>query len=104
MINDIYLVGRLGRDPEYKTIGQSGICTFAVATTSSKKDAQGNWIEETEWHEVKKWGEAGRRFAETSKKGDLVVIRGSYVTEEYTNKDGVEIKKKVVKADKLVKA
>lgn len=104
MINKVILLGRLGRDPEYKSFGnKGGVGNFAIATSSNYKDKEGNWVEQTEWHEVKQFGAGGQRNAENLKKGDIVFVEGSITTEEYTNKDGVEIKKKLIKAEKLVK-
>ena len=56
-INKVILVGNLGNDPDVKyTQGGMAIATLSVATTSSRKDRDGNFQEKTEWHRVKLFG------------------------------------------------
>ena len=59
-INKVILVGNLGNDPDVKyTQGGMAIATLSVATTSSRKDRDGNFQEKTEWHRVKLFGKLG---------------------------------------------
>ena len=88
-INKVILVGNLGNDPEVKyTQGGMAICTLSVATTSSRKDKEGNQVEKAEWHRVKLFGKLGEIAGEYLKKGRQVYIEGriEYSTSE---KDGV---------------
>ena len=59
-INKVILVGNLGDDPETKYT-QSGMAVTIVrlATTSVRKDRDGNTQERTEWHRVKFFGKLG---------------------------------------------
>ncbi len=88
-INKVILVGNLGNDPEVKyTQGGMAICTLSVATSSSRKDKDGQQVEKTEWHRVKLFGKLGEIAGEYLKKGRQVYIEGrlEYSTSE---KDGV---------------
>jgi single-strand DNA-binding protein len=88
-INKVILVGNLGNDPEVKyTQGGMAICTLSVATTSVRKDKDGQQIEKAEWHRVKLFGKLGEIAGEYLKKGRQVYIEGriEYSTSE---KDGV---------------
>ncbi len=88
-INKVILVGNLGNDPEVKyTQGGMAICTLSLATTSVRKDKEGQQIEKTEWHRVKLFGKLGEIAGEYLKKGRQVYIEGrlEYSTSE---KDGV---------------
>ena len=88
-INKVILVGNLGNDPEVKyTQGGMAICTLSLATTSSRKDKEGNQVEKAEWHRVKLFGKLGEIAGEYLKKGRQVYIEGriEYSTSE---KDGV---------------
>ena len=88
-INKVILVGNLGNDPEIKyTQGGMAICTLSLATTSSRKDKEGNQVEKAEWHRVKLFGKLGEIAGEYLKKGRQVYIEGriEYSTSE---KDGV---------------
>ncbi len=89
-INKVILIGNLGNDPDVRST-QSGttIATLSVATTSARKDRDGNWQEKTEWHRVKIFG----KTAETAKmyltKGSQVYIEGHIEYGSY-DKDGVK--------------
>jgi single-strand DNA-binding protein len=86
---NMILVGNLGNDPEVKyTQGGMAVCTLSLATTSVRKDKEGQQIEKTEWHRVKLFGKLGEIAGEYLKKGRQVYIEGriEYSTSE---KDGV---------------
>ncbi|KRG58943.1 single-stranded DNA-binding protein [Stenotrophomonas sp. W1S232] len=89
-INKVILVGNLGNDPEVKYT-QSGmaITTLSLATTSSRKDRDGNQQEKTEWHRVKLFGKLGEIAGEYLRKGRQVYIEGRIEYGSY-EKDGVK--------------
>ena len=90
-INKAILVGNLGNDPEMKyTQGGMAICTLSLATTSVRKDKDGNTQERTEWHRVKLFGKLGEIAGEYLKKGAQVYIEGSIRYDKFTGQDGVE--------------
>ena len=89
-INKVILVGNLGNDPEMKyTAGGMAICTLSLATTSVRKDKDGQQIEKTEWHRVKLFGKTAEVAGEYLKKGRQVYIEGRIEYGSY-EKDGVK--------------
>ncbi|KFN50986.1 single-stranded DNA-binding protein, partial [Arenimonas composti] len=90
-VNKVILVGNLGNDPEVKyTQGGMAVCTLSVATTSVRKDRDGNQQERTEWHRVKLFGKLGEIAGEYLKKGRQVYIEGSIRYDKFTGQDGQE--------------
>jgi single-strand DNA-binding protein len=90
-INKVILVGNLGNDPETKyTQGGMAVTTLSLATTSVRKDKDGQQIEKTEWHRVKLFGKLGEIAGEYLKKGRQVYIEGSIRYDKFTGSDGVE--------------
>ena len=90
-VNKVILIGNLGNDPEMKyTQGGMAICTLSLATTSVRKDKDGNQQEKTEWHRVKLFGKLGEIAGEYLKKGRSVYIEGSIRYDKFTGQDGVE--------------
>lgn len=88
--NKVILMGNLGNDPDVKyTQGGMAITTLSVATTSSRKDGEGNKQEKTEWHRVKLFGKLGEIAGEYLKKGRSVYIEGRLEYGSY-EKDGVK--------------
>jgi single-strand DNA-binding protein len=66
------------------------ITTLSLATTSVRKDKDGNTQERTEWHRVKLFGKLGEIAGEYLKKGRQVYIEGSIRYDKFTGQDGVE--------------
>src|SRR5687768_13378309 len=90
-VNKVILVGNLGNDPETKyTQGGMAICTLSLATTSTRKDKDGQQIEKTEWHRVKLFGKLGEIAQEYLRKGSQVYVEGSIRYDKFTGQDGVE--------------
>lgn len=90
-VNEVRLVGYLGRDPEVRyTQNGTAVATLNVATTRSfkRQDAK-EYEEETEWHRVAVWGKRGEATAKILKKGSLIYVKGRLQTREY-EADGVK--------------
>jgi single-strand DNA-binding protein len=88
--NKVILVGNLGNDPDVKyTQGGMAITTLSLATTSVRKDRDGNQQEKTEWHRVKLFGKLGEIAGEYLRKGRQVYIEGRLEYGSY-EKDGVK--------------
>lgn len=90
-INKVILVGNLGNDPETKyTQGGMAVTRISLATTSIRKDRDGNNQERTEWHRVVFFGKLGEIAGEYLRKGSQVYVEGSIRYDKYTGQDGVE--------------
>lgn len=90
-INKVILVGNLGDDPETKyTQGGMAVTKARLATTSVRKDRDGNTQERTEWHRVTFFGKLGEIAGEYLRKGSQVYVEGSIRYDKYTGNDGVE--------------
>ncbi|WP_242110729.1 single-stranded DNA-binding protein [Luteimonas aquatica] len=90
-INKVILVGNLGNDPDTKyTQGGMAVTRISLATTSVRKDRDGNTQERTEWHRVVFFGKLGEIAGEYLRKGSQVYVEGSIRYDKYTGQDGVE--------------
>lgn len=89
MVNRVTLVGRLGKDPElrYSPSGQA-VARFSLATDENRKDPQGNWTQETTWHNIVLFGQTAERAGEMLKKGNLVYIEGRISQRQWEDKEG----------------
>lgn len=83
------LVGRLGADPEVRTL-ESGtkVSSIRLATSERYKDRNGNQQEATEWHNVVLWRGLADITEKYLKKGDQVYVEGRIKTRKWTDKDG----------------
>ena len=90
-INKVILVGNLGNDPDTKyTQAGMAITRISLATTSMRKDRDGNQQERTEWHRVVFFGKLGEIAGEYLRKGSSVYVEGELRYDKYTGQDGVE--------------
>lgn len=90
-VNNVLLIGRLGRDAElrYTTAG-SAVCTFSLATDDSYKDKDGNEKQVTDWHNIVAYRKLAEICGQYLKKGALVCVQGKIKTREYADKNGIK--------------
>lgn len=100
-VNQVTLIGRLGRDAETSAL-QTGatITKLSVATDRRWKDkATDEWKEETNWTNVILW--RGENVAPYLLKGTQVYVGGRLSTRSY-DKDGVKVYVTEVVADEVI--
>ncbi len=100
-INKVILVGRLGKDPDIMTFDNgTKKASFSLATTESYKDKDGNWQEQTEWHNIVLW----RFLAERNLiKGDQIYLEGRLRSRSYDDANGVKKYITEIQGDKILK-
>jgi single-strand DNA-binding protein len=89
--NKVQLIGHLGQDPEIKSI-ESGrkVVNISIATNESYKNAKGEKVTETQWHNVVAWGKTAEIIEKYLKKGSEVAVEGRLVNKNYVDKQGVK--------------
>ena len=87
-VNKVFLLGRLGKDPEIKA-SQAGltIATFSLATSDRQKNAQGAWEDKTEWHNLVAFGRTAEIVRDYCKKGKELFIEGKISTRSWEDKE-----------------
>lgn len=77
MFQKIFIIGRLGKDPEmrFTPTGQA-VTSFSVAVDNKYIDADGQKVEQTIWFRVQAWGKRGETANEFLSKGKLVFVEG----------------------------
>lgn len=96
------LCGRLTRDAEMRTVGESVVIRFSVATDHREKK-DGQWMDAPSFWDVDYWirAERGDKMAEWLTKGQTVSVSGEAWIEEYTGKDGQARRKVKLRAAQL---
>jgi single-strand DNA-binding protein len=90
-VNKVILLGRLGSDPEVRTLPNGGkVVTFSIATSESYNNKEGAKVEQTEWHRIELWEGLANVAEQYLKKGDMAYVEGRIRTEKWTDKDGNE--------------
>lgn len=90
-LNELTLIGFLGRAPELKSLNGGGeVFSASLATDEGYKDRHtGAAVERTEWTKIEAFGKLATIMGEHLKKGSKVFVRGAKLTDEY-EKDGVK--------------
>ena len=90
-VNKVILIGRVGRDPEIRQM-QSGksVVNLSLATTSKRKDRDGEFVEDTQWHRLTAYDKLAEIIGKYVQKGSLIYIEGSLKYGKFTDKDGNE--------------
>ena len=89
MVNKVTLIGRLGKDPEVRTLDSgTNIAKFSMATDESYKDKNGEWQTQTEWHNVILWRGLAERAEQSLKKGALVYVEGKLTSRSWQDDQG----------------
>lgn len=101
-LNRIMLLGRLGKDAETRfTANNLAVTTFGIATDHGYKDKDGNWQNETTWHNVVAFS-LSDYYKESLKKGKRVYVEGRLSKRDYTDKEGVKRYSTEVICEKMI--
>jgi single-strand DNA-binding protein len=89
--NKVQLIGNLGMNPEVKTLdGGKKLAKFSIATNENYKNAKGEKVTDTQWHNVVAWGKTAEIIEKFLKKGSEVAIEGKLVNRNYDDKEGIK--------------
>ena len=87
--NKVSLIGRLGAKPEVvKFDNGRTLARFSIATNESYKNKEGEWVENTQWHNVNAWGKSAELVEKLLDKGTEVAVDGKLVNSSYQTKEG----------------
>jgi single-strand DNA-binding protein len=87
-VNKVILLGNVGKDPEIRsTPGGTLVATFGLATSDRQKDAQGNWQDRTEWHNLVAFNRTAEIIRDYVKKGSKLFIEGRLQTSSWEDKE-----------------
>ncbi len=87
--NKVQLIGNLGNDPEIVNL-ESGklLAKFSIATNETYKNAAGEKVTDTQWHNIVAWGKTAEIVEKYLIKGKEVAIEGKLTTRSYDINEG----------------
>jgi single-strand DNA-binding protein len=100
--NRVILVGNLTRDPEIRYL-QSGmaVADIGLAVNDRRKNANGEWVEETTFVDVTFWGRTAEVAGEYLSKGSPVLVEGRLKLDRWESKDGQKQSKMRVVCERM---
>lgn len=91
MKNRVQLIGHLGQNPEIKNLDNGNkMAKMSIATNETYKNNQGEYVQETQWHNIIAWGKVAEVAEKILKKGSEVIAEGKLIHRNYTDKDGAK--------------
>ena len=101
-LNKVMLIGNLGKDAETRvTPNNFSVTSFTVATSNSYKGKDGNWVNETTWHNIVAWN-LSDYSKESLKRGSKVYVEGRIQTDSYTDKEGNKKYSTKIVSDRII--
>lgn len=89
--NSVHLIGFLGNDPEIKAFSDNNktLARVSIATNESYKNKEGEWITDTQWHNLIMWGALAQYAEQSLGKGMKISIEGKLVNRSYIDNEGI---------------
>ncbi|GIT59835.1 MAG: hypothetical protein Ct9H300mP19_17830 [Dehalococcoidia bacterium] len=85
-LNQILLIGGAGTDPEMRyTPSGTPVTNFGLAVSNNRRDANGEWTEDTEWFTVTAWERQAESVNQYLSKGRGVFCGRQTVHTQYTS-------------------
>lgn len=89
--NKVQLIGNVGNAPEIRTLeGGKKMARFSVATNEHYRNANGEKVTDTQWHQLVAWGKVAELAEQYLKKGTELAIEGKLMHRDYTDNAGVK--------------
>jgi single-strand DNA-binding protein len=87
--NSVHLIGRLGVDPKKYEFENGNIkAVFSLATNEYYKNAKGEKVEQTHWHNIVAFGKVAKVATDYLAKGKEIALEGKLTNRSYEDKDG----------------
>ncbi|SFC35013.1 single-strand DNA-binding protein [Parapedobacter composti] len=88
--NSVRLTGFLGSNPETKVLDNNrSLARVSIATNERYRNAHGDWVTDTQWHNLVFWGSQAVFAQKSLTKGSEICVEGKLVNRQYVDKDGV---------------
>jgi single-strand DNA-binding protein len=88
-MNKALLIGNVTRDPEIKTVNDTSVVSFSLATNKKYTTKTGERKELVEFHNLTAWGKLAEIIGQYVKKGHKLYVSGELRTRTY-EKEGVK--------------
>ena len=87
--NKVQLIGNLGNDPEIIALDSGKkLAKFSIATNEIYRNANGDKVKDTQWHNVIAWNKTAEIIEKYVAKGHEVAVEGKLTSRSYEDKNG----------------
>ena len=101
--NKVTLIGHTGKEVEIFNYGNGNKqATVSIATNDYYTKANGEKVEETQWHNLVAYGKTAEVMEKYMPKGKEIAIEGKLTYRSYDDKDGVKRMVTEIRVEELV--
>lgn len=97
------ILGAIGKKEDKNLSNGTAVSKLSVATKKKTKNIQGQWEDETTWHDVTVYGKSAEYIQKYCHKGDTLLLEGENQLHKWTGKDGKTQYRYFVNASKVTK-
>lgn len=91
-LNSVVLIGRMTKDPEFKTVGQTSLANFSIANNRSYMD-NGTRKDLVNYFECSVWGKLAEILKQYGGKGKQIMVEGRLEQSTWDSQDGKKLSK-----------
>lgn len=96
-LNLVNLVGRVGADPDVRYFESGSVlCKLSLAVNRRSRNN-----DKPDWFHLELWGKTAEVAANYVRKGSLIGVQGSLKIEAFTNRDGHNCHKPIIRVDRM---
>ncbi len=90
-LNKILLMGNVGKDADlrYSKTG-SALAGFSLAVNNRKRGDNGEWEDQTEWFNIRLFGDTAEKLSQYITKGKPIYVEGRLQTRTWDDQEGVK--------------
>lgn len=90
MLNTVIMMGRIVKDVELRyTQSNVPVASFRIAVDKDRKNAEGKY--DADFFNCTAWRQTGEFVKKHFSKGSPIIVKGSLLNREYTDKDGKKV-------------
>ena len=89
--NKVQLIGNIGNAPEIITLDSGKkLAKFSIATNETYKNAQGEKVTDTQWHNCVAWNKTAEIIEKYLEKGREIALEGKLTSRSYEDSNGIK--------------
>ena len=89
--NKVQLIGNVGKEPTITNLDDGKkLAKISLATNEHYKNAKGDKVQSTEWHNLVAWGKTAEIIENYVDKGKEIAVEGKLTTRSYEDNEGVK--------------
>lgn len=98
-LNNVVLIGRMTKDAEYKTVGQTSLANFSIANNRTYVDNTGTRKDLVNYFECTVWGKLAEVLKQYGGKGKQLMVEGRLEQSTWDAPDGKKMSKVKIRVE-----